>query len=80
MPLTVQLFASLADCAGRRTVEILVPEGTTAAELWPLAVAACTGLRARPRPLVALNLEYALPGTVVREGDQIAFLPPVSGG
>ena len=30
--------------------------------------------------LVAVNREYAAPGTPLRDGDEIAFLPPVTGG
>ena len=80
MKLTVQLFASLADRVGSRTLELDLPEGTTAGQLWPAATAAHPALAGGPRPLVAVNLEYAPPESVVREGDDVAFLPPVSGG
>ena len=31
-------------------------------------------------PVVAVNMEYALLSTELREGDEVAFIPPVSGG
>ena len=37
-------------------------------------------VRLRPSSFVAVNQEYATPETVLREGDEIAWIPPVSGG
>jgi molybdopterin converting factor small subunit len=34
----------------------------------------------RSSVLLALNSEFARPGSIVRDGDEVAFFPPVSGG
>jgi len=34
----------------------------------------------QPKPLMAVNQEIALPSTAVKDGDEVAFYPPVTGG
>jgi molybdopterin synthase sulfur carrier subunit len=54
-----------------------VPAGTRIAQLWPLLVPD------QPLPenvLTARNMEYVQADTIVRNGDEIAFFPPVTGG
>jgi molybdopterin converting factor small subunit len=33
-----------------------------------------------PKPVVAVNMDYAPLATPLREGDEVAFIPPVAGG
>ena len=35
---------------------------------------------ANPKPLMAVNHEIAVPSTPVKDGDEVAFYPPVTGG
>lgn len=77
MTVTVRLFASLRERMGfaERTVE--APGGLTVGRAWELA----TGGQAMPeRVLAAVNREYARVDTPVKDGDEIAFFPPVTGG
>jgi molybdopterin synthase catalytic subunit len=81
MRVRVLLFARLREMAGGGTMEMEVPEGTTMGELWRLLQSRNPSLRAfTSLPLMALNLEYARPETLLKGDDEIAFLPPVSGG
>jgi molybdopterin synthase sulfur carrier subunit len=77
MSIKVRYFASLRETMGR-VEESLAAEGVhTVAEVWK-AVS-----QGRPLPntvLCAVNLEYADPAAPVKDGDEVAFFPPVTGG
>jgi molybdopterin synthase catalytic subunit len=76
MKVAVRLFAGLRELAGMRATEIELPPGSTAADVWP-----ALGLGAEPPGLLlAVNKTYAARGTVLQEGDEVALIPPVSGG
>ena len=82
MTFTVQLFASLAEAAGARQVEVAVAGDATTAAVVAAAVfdryPALAGMR--ESVIVAVNAEYVSPDFPVREGDEVALIPPVSGG
>ncbi len=74
------LFGAAADRAGTREVELPVEDGTIA-ELWPLLAERHPGLAPlRDTLAFAVNGEYARMGSSVSSGDEVAVLPPVSGG
>jgi molybdopterin converting factor subunit 1 len=76
MEVTVRLFAMLRERAGRPAVTLELPEGARVAD----ALAELDGL-ADGLPLVmAVNREYADEGRVLDAGDELALIPPVSGG
>ena len=77
----VLLFGAAREAAGRAelSVEIAVP--ATAASAFEEILSACPELRRFGRSLlVAVNEEYAPPARAVRDGDEVAIFPPVSGG
>ena len=77
----VLLFGAAADRAGTRETELRVDEGVTLAEIWPLLAEKHPDLAPMRDTLAfALNGEYARGDAVVSPGDEIAVLPPVSGG
>jgi molybdopterin synthase catalytic subunit len=72
----VRLFAALRERAGAGERALELPEGTTAGDAW-----AALGLGAEPPGLaLAVNRAYADRGTRLADGDELAFIPPVSGG
>jgi molybdopterin synthase catalytic subunit len=76
MVVSVRLFAALRERAGRDRLELELPDGALVAD----ALAAVDDL-ARDLPLVlAVNREYADPGDPLSPGDELALIPPVSGG
>jgi molybdopterin converting factor subunit 1 len=79
MELTVLLFASWAEALGGPSVTLTVPAQATVADVLREATARTAG-RSLPRPLVAVNHKYARPETPVRQGDEVAIIPPVAGG
>lgn len=79
----ILLFGRLADRAGRE-VEIDVPAaGCTIAALRDLVAAACPGLAGELDPArirACIDRELASEGSLARPGQEVAFLPPLSGG
>ena len=76
MKVAVRLFAGLRELAGTRALEIDLPDGAIAADVWP-----ALALGDEPAGLlVAINKSYAERGTVLADGDEVALIPPVSGG
>ncbi len=77
----VLLFGAAADRAGIRETELPVEEGLTLAEIWPLLAERHPDLAPMRDTLAfAVNGEYARGNDGVSPGDEIAVLPPVSGG
>lgn len=76
--IVVKLFAGLRERAGVPERELELPEGSCAADLW----GALSGWLGEPPPglLIAVNQEYAGPEQPLAEGDEVALIPPVSGG
>ena len=72
----VKLFAALREQAGTRERELELAEGAGVGDVW-----GALGLGAEPRGLVyAVNRSYVDRETPLREGDEVAVIPPVSGG
>lgn len=81
MAVRVLLFASYADHLGTGALELAVPpEGSAVGDLVRRVAELPGGERLPSRPLVAVNERYADLDTRVREGDEVALIPPVSGG
>jgi molybdopterin synthase catalytic subunit/molybdopterin converting factor small subunit len=80
MQVTVRCFATLRELAADRTQVTLLP-GATVADAWAALAATHPGLVPH-RPFVrpARNGAYAAWEAALADGDQVAFLPPVSGG
>lgn len=75
------LFAGLAQAAGRREIEVDLPDGATAADLRQAVAAAYPSIAgAISRAAVAVNQRFAEPGERLSPSDELALIPPVSGG
>ena len=74
-------FAVLRDIAGTGEAELDLPEGTRAADVWQRLRQQFPKLAgyAQP-PMTAINESYASADAVLRDGDELAFIPPVAGG
>ena len=81
MRVTVRLFARLRDIAGASEVAREVAPGTTVGALWRQLVAEFPELSGYERAISsARNADYARMDETLQDGDEVAFLPPVSGG
>jgi sulfur-carrier protein len=78
---TVKLFARLRDIAGAPELTREIAPGATIGSIWRDLTGEFPDLAPYERAIsAAVNLDYARMSTEVRDGDEIAFLPPVSGG
>jgi molybdopterin synthase catalytic subunit len=74
-------FASFREAVGRDEEERELAEGTRIEDLWAaLSREVALFGRFRSIPPAAVNREYVGSDTVLRDGDEVAFLPPVAGG
>jgi molybdopterin converting factor subunit 1 len=81
MVIRVKLFAAMSELAGRDCVEIALPDGAAVAELrrqlaaqWPLIRTLLS------RSAIAVNHDFADNERVLQSTDEVAVIPPVSGG
>jgi molybdopterin converting factor subunit 1 len=78
---TVRLFARLRDIAGSAELAREVAPGATIGDLWRQLAGEFPALADYERSISsAINADYARMDRVIGDGDEIAFLPPVSGG
>ncbi len=81
MRVTVRLFARLRDLAGAGELVRDLSAPATVQTVWRSLVADFPALADYERTMsVAVNAEYARMNVDVTDGDEVAFLPPVSGG
>jgi MoaE-MoaD fusion protein len=80
MKVSVRLFAGLRERAGAQHVEVEIPEGAVVGDLLAAMGQTPVGELHPGECVVAINREYAGAGEPVRTGDEIALVPPVSGG
>jgi len=77
----VLFFGMLKDLVGRSAEEAEFPEGTDLRAVFEIYAGRYPALRDIARSIVmARNQEFAELSTTLAEGDEVAFLPPVSGG
>lgn len=81
MLVKVRLFARLREIAGSAELPLEVPDGSDAERVWEVLVAQYPGLAPYRASLsCAVNEDYGRFTTRLKDGDEVAFLPPVSGG
>jgi molybdopterin converting factor subunit 1 len=81
MLVTVRLFARLRELADAGELPMDLPDGATVHDAWQ-------ALTARNRQIepyaasvsCAINADYSKMSAALKDGDEVAFLPPVSGG
>ena len=74
--MTIRFFAALREQAGQRERELELADGARVDDVWP-----ALGLGDEPRGLVyAVNRAYVERGAPLADGDEVALIPPVSGG
>jgi molybdopterin converting factor subunit 1 len=81
MFVTIRLFARLRELAGQAELQRELPDESTVRTAWNTTVQDFPSLAGYERSLsAAVNADYARFTTPLRDGDEVAFLPLVSGG
>jgi MoaE-MoaD fusion protein len=76
----IRLFAIMAQQAGTAALRLSLPENATAGGVQEALRQRFPDLRWPPGTLLAVNQEYALGDRPLIEDDEVAIIPPVSGG
>lgn len=79
MSVSVRLFAAYREAVGAGELDLPATPGLTVGQLWGQLLARYPDLNHWP-PSAAVNRSYAMLTATVADGDEVAFLPPVSGG
>jgi MoaE-MoaD fusion protein len=82
MQVRILLFATLKDLAGKNRLTLTLPDGNmTVADVRRALIGQYPPMEANVQvAIAAVNEEYAFPADTVKDGDEVAFFPPVSGG
>jgi molybdopterin synthase catalytic subunit len=81
MTIRIKLFAVLRDKAGVSDLRLELPEAATVSSAIETLVARHPALKPVARRIAfAVNLDRAAPETILHDNDELALLPPVSGG
>jgi len=81
MKIRVKLYAAFRDIVGVKEEDLEVGNGTTVQMLLEDYIRRFPQMaRFREHIILSVNKEYGAPAKVLREGDEVSFLPPVSGG
>ena len=74
-------FAVLRDIIGTSESDVTLPEGARPRDVWSALRAEHSELAGYDEPpLAAVNENYASPDVELKDGDELAFIPPVAGG
>lgn len=80
MTVTVLLFAGYADAVGRSQIELDLEHGATVRHVIDHVRSLADADRVPAAPMVAINEQYASRDDSLRDGDEVALIPPVAGG
>lgn len=81
MTVRLRFFARYAELVGREEIELDVSQPTTVLDLVRRVKDQVPAARQLPEhPLAAVNLQHVQLDTSVRDGDEVALLPPLAGG
>ncbi len=81
MQIRVRLFASFREAVGQGALDWEAPDGATVGDVLAALREAYPALQRGPdRAMYAVNQEYVGPEYGLRAGDELALIPPVSGG
>src|ERR687886_900476 len=80
MRVSVRLFAGLRERAGTDRLEVELPDDARVADVLAAMASTPVGALRDRECVVAVNREYASAEEPVRAGDEVALVPPVSGG
>jgi sulfur-carrier protein len=81
----VKLFAAFQEAIAENEIELNLPPQSDVASIYDRLLSQYPHLSAKLEPWrsltrYAVNLEFAEPEKILQDGDEVALIPPVSGG
>jgi molybdopterin synthase sulfur carrier subunit len=76
MKIAVKYFANMRDIMGKADDSVDLSDGATVNDLWGKV----SDNTMPENTLIAVNMEYTDANHALKEGDEVAFFPPVTGG
>lgn len=81
MKISVKLYASFREIVGAKEESLELKDGTTVQMLLDEYIRRFPQMaRFKEHIILSVNKEYGAPSRILRDGDEVSFLPPVSGG
>ena len=80
MIMKVLAFGVVKEILGDISIAVLLDSDVTVESLQTLLEQQYPRLKELSSFMIAVNGEYAKPGTIIKPGDEVAIIPPVSGG
>lgn len=80
MEVSVKYFGIFQECAKKKEKKIQLAKPCTAQELYQILLSDFPEKRKLPKILFAVNQEFVKPSHLLKDGDELALLPPMSGG
>ena len=81
MQVQIRLFARYRELAGASSLALEVPDNSTALDVFDRLAERYPDMQPmRAATLMAIDREFVKPGTELRPGEELALMPPVSGG
>lgn len=80
MEVIVKYFGIFQECAGIKEKRMEVPDRTAVHDLYEIVSKFFPKKRRLPKILFAVNQEFAKPNQQLKDGDELALIPPMSGG
>ena len=77
MIIVVKYFASISDAVGKTSEKIVLQHEKSAGEIWSDV---SKDIKYTGRVMIAVNHEYVDDSYILRNDDEVAFFPPVTGG
>ena len=81
IPITVRLFAQYREATGTSTINMSIPNSSSVSDVLELLFRAHPSLSlSKSNTVVAVNQSYAEHNYILQAHDELALIPPVSGG
>ena len=80
MNIQILAFGIAKEICGDSALRVEIPDNATAGDLKRLLIEQYPRLGVLASFLLAVNEEFAQPDTLLQSGDEVAIIPPVSGG
>lgn len=80
MKQTVKMFAGAREAVDRQEIDVTLPEGATVGQLREILHLQYPQLRQWPTFRIAVDQRYVADDFVLRGWEELAYIPPVSGG